>query len=88
MGRLKFDFHTGDEDLDLMPIVSSWVLALFAATPMPPQNVLVCWDLLLLGTPSRRELSLERCAGGRPRDRDTGSGSDDAAGNFVFGKHK
>ena len=69
-----------DEDLDLMPIVSSWVLALFAATPMPPQNVLVCWDLLLLGTPSRRELSLERCAGGRPRDRDTGSGSDDAAG--------
>ena len=63
-----------------MPIVSSWVLALFAATPMPPQNVLVCWDLLLLGTPSRRELSLERCAGGRPRDRDTGSGSDDAAG--------
>lgn len=67
------------EDLDLMPIVSNWVLALFAATPMPPRNVLVCWDLLLLGTPSRRELSLERCAGGRPRDRGTGSGSDDAA---------
>ena len=72
-----------------MPIVSSWVLALFAATPMPPQNVLVCWDLLLLGTPSRRELSLERCAGGRPRDRDTGSGSDDAAARYksIYGKH-
>ena len=46
---------------------------------MPPQNVLVCWDLLLPGTPSRRELSLQRRAGGRPRDRDR-AGPDDAAG--------
>ena len=49
-----------DEGLDLMPIASGWCLTLFASSDMADDLLLCCWDFLLLGTPSRRELLLEQ----------------------------
>merc|ERR1712147_119733 len=43
-----------------MPIASGWCLTLFASSDMADDLLLCCWDFLLLGTPSRRELLLEQ----------------------------